>query len=215
MKCLYGSQNLGYAIEESDKDYMEFIYPSWKDVLNNKCTNTEIINDDGSHTKVIDIRKIPEMILSGHFTSLQFMFSVETENFDDLQWFIDNRDRICKCSLYRSYLSNSNNMINNLKKKVNAKEITRAKAFLEMSKRLIDLDTPFKMFNPDMLEYRHRADGMTAEEVKSEADKIVAEYKELKKEYLKYENVIDYKTIKDIEEELYRLLKKKFTETEE
>lgn len=214
MRCLYGSQNLGYETPESDKDYMEFVYPSWKDILDNKCTNTEVISEDGSHTKVIDIRNLPSLIITGHFTYMQFMFSVEAEDFEDLQWFIDNRQRICKMNMFRSYQSNSHNMIGNLKKNITPKELTRCYAFLEMSKRLL-LDEPFEMYNRKAYNYRVRVANFTEDELKQEADRLVQEYKDLKTSYMKYENVVDTALFEEARAEVVRLLKHKLTETKE
>ena len=142
------------------------------------------------------------------------MFSVETIDFEDMQWFIDNRQKICRINMFRSYQSNSHNMIGNLKKSVTPKELTRCYAFLEMSKRLLS-DTDFEMYNSTAYDYRLRANNMTEQELKAEAERLTQEYKDLKSEYLKYDGVVDSETYTQVHNEVLRLLKKKFAETKE
>ena len=48
MKLLYGSQDFGYDTPQSDKDWLEFVYPTWKDVLANNMISKECKNEDGS-----------------------------------------------------------------------------------------------------------------------------------------------------------------------
>lgn len=58
MKLLYGSQNFGYNLVNSDKDWLEFVYPTWEQIIKGDLISKERQNEDGSITKVKDIRLI-------------------------------------------------------------------------------------------------------------------------------------------------------------
>ena len=61
---LYGSQNFGYDTELSDKDYLQFILPTWDNIVNNKLISYETkSNIDNGIIKVKDIRLIINVIL--------------------------------------------------------------------------------------------------------------------------------------------------------
>lgn len=39
MRLLYGSQNFGYELANSDEDWLEFVYPTWKQLIDGNMTN--------------------------------------------------------------------------------------------------------------------------------------------------------------------------------
>lgn len=107
MRLLYGSQNFGYDTPNSDKDWLEFVYPTWADIISNNMISKERKNEDGSITKVKDIRLIPKMIEKANFNDLQFLYSQEVEECTELKWFFDNRDRLVRANLKQLFYTNS------------------------------------------------------------------------------------------------------------
>ena len=138
MKVLYGSQNFGYAVKGSDKDYMQFVYPTWEDILKNNVISKEVKNGDGSVTKVKDIRLIPKMIEKGNFNDLQFLYSKEVTNDDEFRWLFENRDRLVKANKLSCFRSNKGYIISCLKSGTR-KDMVRALCFSELINRVLAL----------------------------------------------------------------------------
>lgn len=134
MKLLYGSQNFGYDIDNSDKDWLEIVYPSWQDILNNKLINKEIKNEDGSVTKVKDIRCLIKMIEKCNFNDLQVLYSQEMYECEDLKWFIEHREEIVKHNLRQLYFTNRGYVVSCLMSG-NSKDMIRAYCFMQLIER--------------------------------------------------------------------------------
>lgn len=131
MKLLYGSQNFGYDTPESDKDWLEFVYPTWEDIVSNNMKNKERKNEDGSVTKVKDIRLIIKMIEKSNFNDLQVLYSQEMYGCEDLKWFIDNRDALVKHNLHQLFYTNRGYILSCLKSGTQ-KDLVRALSFTSM-----------------------------------------------------------------------------------
>ena len=131
MKLLYGSQNFGYDTPESDKDWLEFVYPTWEDIVSNNMKNKERKNEDGSVTKVKDIRLIIKMVEKSNFNDLQVLYSQEMYGCEDLKWFIDNRDALVKHNLHQLFYTNKGYILSCLKSGTQ-KDLVRALAFTNM-----------------------------------------------------------------------------------
>lgn len=128
MKFLIGSQNYGYNTGDSDKDWIEFIYPTWLDIAENKCISIEKKdNKTGELTKIRDIRHIVSMIFNSNWDDLQILFSVETYGSEEFSWFIENRQRLIRCNPWRMSKSNVG-CIATMMEENTAKSIVRAYA---------------------------------------------------------------------------------------
>lgn len=77
MKFLIGSQNFGLDTPESDKDYVEFVYPSISDLCKPIPSVKESKQENGSIIKQIDIRSIPSLFYKSNLDTLQLLYSKE------------------------------------------------------------------------------------------------------------------------------------------
>lgn len=153
MRLLYGSQNFGYSISTSDKDWFEFVYPTWDNILNSTIPDTEYKNADGSITKVKDIRSLYKMILKSNFNDLQFMYSKEMHDCRDLEWFFKNRDRLVRFNLKQSFIANKGFILSCISEGSRV-SMVKALCSLELLKRLLDLDCEFDLHVNGLYEYR-------------------------------------------------------------
>lgn len=154
MKILYGSQNFGYEIKESDKDWLSFVYPTWEDIVNNTMKSVEHQNEDGSVTKIKDIRLIIKMIEKCNFNDLQILYAQEYYHCADLSWFIEYRDVLVKHNLRQLYYSNRGYAISCLKKGTQ-KDLIRSIAFKNMIERAYS-EEEFEMRDPSLAELRQK-----------------------------------------------------------
>ena len=134
MIFVYGSQNFGYDLEESDEDYMQFIIPQWDDIIHGKMLSTEI-NNGNSIIKVKDIRKISSMIQKPNFSDLQWMWGKPMDDCSLLDWFIKNSNDLIYCNVPYLCKSSLGIIRSNLELKT-AKGLTRAFVYKEL---LIDV----------------------------------------------------------------------------
>ena len=137
IKLLYGSQNFGYNNEKSDKDYLIFTFPSWNDILKNKCTSKEEKNIDNSIYKIKDIRNIYKMIEKSNINDLQFLFSKEKYNADCLNWIFENKEKLIRCNLAECYRTNKGYFFSQIKENT-PKSFTRAYAVICILKSMIN-----------------------------------------------------------------------------
>ena len=208
MKILYGSQNFGYDLPESDKDWMEIIFPTWDDIIHNKCVSITNTNPDGSQTKVRDIRKYVDYIKNGCISDFQTLWAKEYIGADDLKWFIDNRDRIIRYNLYKFYDCNMGCIHTMLKNGYNPKDTTRIFVFYSL---MTDMLNPNKRFNievEDSREYRLWVSGMNPDKLKRETDSLVRGVRGLESEYLRFKGMIDTGLGLEMDQELKRLIQK-------
>lgn len=152
MRLLYGSQNFGYDTPQSDKDWLEFVYPTWQDIVSNNMINKEKKNEDGSVTKVKDIRLIIKMIEKANFNDLQILYSQETYECDDLRWFYDNRNLIIRANLRQLFYTNKGYILSCLKGGTR-KDLIRAWCFMILIARAFDVKY-FKLKVEDLGAYR-------------------------------------------------------------
>ena len=152
MKLLYGSQNFGYDTPNSDKDWLEFVYPTWKDIVSNNMVNKEKKNEDGSVTKVKDIRLIIKMIEKANFNDLQILYSQETYECEDLRWFYDNRNLLVRANLRQLFYTNKGYIMSCLKSSTR-KDLVRAWCFMILIARAFDVKY-FKLKVDDLRDYR-------------------------------------------------------------
>lgn len=173
MKLLYGSQNFGYDTPESDKDWLEFVYPTWEDIVSNNMKNKERKNEDGSVTKVKDIRLIIKMVEKSNFNDLQVLYSQEMYGCEDLKWFIDNRDALVKHNLHQLFYTNKGYILSCLKSGTQ-KDLVRALAFTNMIIKAFN-ENEFVMREPKFSKIRE-ANSQEFNECKEYIYKKLSEY---------------------------------------
>lgn len=152
MRLLYGSQNFGYNTPQSDKDWLEFVYPTWEDIISNNMISKEKKNEDGSVTKVKDIRLIIKMVEKANFNDLQFLYSQETYNCEDLRWFYDNRNLLIRANLRQLFYTNKGYILSCIKSGTR-KDLIRAWCFMVLIARAFDVKH-FKLKVDDLGTYR-------------------------------------------------------------
>lgn len=197
MRLLYGSQNFGYELANSDEDWLEFVYPTWKQLIDGSMMNKEKKNDDGSVTKVKDIRLIPKMIKKANFNDLQFLYSQVRVNCDDLNWFFENRDKLVRYNMWQLYSSNVGYIKAQLRLNT-TKSVIRAYAFTVYLIQALQT----KEFVLQHKFFGHLRQNLTENEKEVVKNLILAKLPSLEKEYVKYKNYVDVKT----EAEMYEVI---------
>lgn len=199
MKLLYGSQNFGYDTPQSDRDWLQFMYPRWIDIVRNNQVSMETHNLDGSITKIKDIRLIPKMIEKANFSDLQFLYAQETYGCDDLKWFFENRDRLVRANLSQMYNTNRGYIISCINRRTR-KDMVRALCFLELIKRALS-EEEFVMRVDWLQDCRVKEDFyVNRNYIESELDRLKPMVANTEK---------DTMLLQEVEEEITRLLKKK------
>ena len=197
MKLLYGSQNFGYNIPHSDKDWLEFVYPTWKDIVSNNVISKDHNNEDGSITKVKDIRLIIRMVEKANFNDLQVFYTQEAHECEDLKWFFDNRDLLIRANLRQLFYTNKGYILNCLKKGTR-KDLIRAWCFTILIARAFDCQ-PFKLKVDGLSAYRlNEEEPIDKYFILSQLDK----YEELANSFKKDEELLD-----EVRLEVEKLLK--------
>ena len=208
MKILYGSQNFGYDLPESDRDWMEVIFPTWDDIIHNRCVSATIKNTDGSQTKIRDIRKYVDYIKNGCISDFQTLWAKEYIDANDLKWFIDNRDRIVRYNLHKFYECNMGCIQTMLKNGYNPKDTTRIFVFYSIMYDMLNPNKKFSIEVPDSRDYRIWVSGMTEDKLKRETDSLVKGARMLEVEYSRLKGLVDNKLGEEMDLELKRLIQK-------
>ena len=210
MRFLYGSQNFGYNTEKSDKDWLEITYPTWEDILYNRCDTVEHLQDDGSHLVMRDIRRQLKVMKSGNINGFQSLFSQETQgDISDWTFFFNNRQRIVRMNLPRVYVSNKGCIISMLKDTSNGKNIARAYVFYKLLERLVvNRDEEFQLLVPESRQYREWIESAPENRRKIEANGILTSVQYLEPYYSRLGNQIDKEISNLMDKEVVRLIKK-------
>ena len=205
MKVLYGSQNFGFNTPSSDRDFMEIVFPTWDDVLKNRMISTTTKNDDGSLTKVVDIRVFLKNLIKGGFSDIQTLYAVEyiddcDKSLEDFKWFIDNRDRIIRVSPWDMYITNLGCMrtMYNPKKGLSPKDLLHLYVFFDLTE-LIASNKKFKIHNGKYLNYRYFTESLSEAELMAAANEIMQKMNDLESHFIKFKDIRDEKLIKEME----------------
>lgn len=168
MRILYGSQNFGYDIENSDRDYAEIVIPKWQDLFDKKLLNKTICNEDGSTLKQIDIRTLPQLFSGQNLADLQLLYSKEYVDIGIFKWFVDRKERIIKSNLYQFYVSNRRSAEQYFSKEISPKNVTRIYTIFKALQRLLE-DSEFDIFVEDARSYREFLVGKPQAELEGQA----------------------------------------------
>ena len=108
MKYLVGSQNFGFDTPESDFDYMEFVFPTAEKICDSNFLSKERKEEDGSITKVKDVRLLPILLYKSNLDIIQILFAKEKETNEIYEhmlhsFLMDNREALCKMNIFRLY----------------------------------------------------------------------------------------------------------------
>ena len=206
---MFGSQNFGYNDKNSDKDWLELVYPTWEDIVNNRATSKEHIDNNGSHTKIYDIRLLRGMIEKCNINSTQIFYSVEQYDYDDMAWFIQNRERIIRATPDK-LAHVSAKMIHSMIRAEHPtpKDVVRATAFANLVDKIINTDYLGTTVDPKLRAYRGYLSSIEHTDeyykiistLKARSDKLLIESE-------KYESRRDYEIINQVHNEITRLVK--------
>lgn len=117
MRFLFGSQNFGLDTPESDKDYMEFVFPHLGDLCRAIPSARERKNADGSITKRIDVRAVTSLFYKSNLDTLQLLFSKEVTDGGCLEdYFAKHEQELSSINLPRLYQSVMGTAINRYKR---------------------------------------------------------------------------------------------------
>ncbi|MEK4025392.1 hypothetical protein [Sporosarcina sp. FSL W7-1283] len=117
MKFLFGSQNFGLDTAESDKDYVEFVYPSVRELCKPIPSAKEYKQEDGSIIKQIDIRSIPALFYKSNLDTLQLLYSKEVIDGGIVQGFFrTHKEQLSRINIPRLYQSVMGSAKNRFKK---------------------------------------------------------------------------------------------------
>jgi len=116
MKFLFGSQNFGLDTPESDKDYMQFWYPSVGDLCKPIPHTKEAKQGDGSLVKHIDVRAIPGLFYKANLDTLQLLYSKKVEDGGEVEaYFRQYEHELSTINLPRLYFSVLGSALNRYK----------------------------------------------------------------------------------------------------
>jgi hypothetical protein len=117
MKFLFGSQNYGFDLIDSDKDYMQFYYPTAEGICKAIPSPKETKHEDGSMTKYVDIRALPNLLYKSNVDILQLLYSKEVIDGGFLQeYFKLFEEELSTINIPRLYQSVMGSAINRFKK---------------------------------------------------------------------------------------------------
>jgi len=105
MKFLIGSQNFGFDTEDSDMDYVEFVYPDIHKLCCPIPKTKEVKGDDGHMVKVIDIRSLPSLFYKSNLDVLQLLFSKDASYSWLTKYFFMHEKELSTINLPRLYSS--------------------------------------------------------------------------------------------------------------
>lgn len=118
MRFLVGSQNFGVDTVDSDKDYVQVLFPQVCDLCHAIPTAKESKNDDGSITKKIDIRAIPALFYKSNLDTIQLLYSKEVIEGGCLEeYFRKYENELSTVNLPRFYQSVMGTALNRYKRK--------------------------------------------------------------------------------------------------
>lgn len=211
MRILFGSQNYGYDVEKSDKDWLEIVYPSWDDIYSNKKISSER-KSGGAVIKTKDIRCLREMVYSPNLSMSQFLFPQYTEDCDDLQWVFDNANRLIRVNLHRLYSSTKGIVECELdREKLTAKGLTRNEAYIRILAKILNNTEIDSFVDTSLRDFRVQL--QTVESCDSILRKVALQQRtrlrELEKWYLAFRGKVDTNTLNDLQSEIIRLLRER------
>lgn len=106
MKFLFGSQNFGLDMPDSDKDYMQFYYPAADALCRLIPSPREVKEEDGSVTKHVDIRALPGLFYKSNLDILQLLYSKEVQDGGELEtYFREHEEELSTINIPRLYKS--------------------------------------------------------------------------------------------------------------
>lgn len=79
-KFLYGSQNYGLSVPESDEDWFVVCFPTRENLFSGKEVTG---HNEEKHETYWDIRKLFNLVLKGNFNALELLFSTEIDYDED------------------------------------------------------------------------------------------------------------------------------------
>ena len=150
---LYGSQNYGFATEESDIDLVAVVVPEWNDIVALKQPlSTTITLPNGELCMVKDIRVMRDMLLKQNLNFIETLFTeykwVNPFYADIYQdYFLDNAETIARYCPWRTLFSALRQAAH--KQKATPKRVHNVARFLYFAE-MYDKGQPYvKCFRPE------------------------------------------------------------------
>lgn len=148
MRILYGSQNFGYDISESDIDYVDILVPSLDDLIYRRKLYGQVRTDTGI-IKQYDVRCFNNIANGESFSDAQILFSKQySDDCSELSQLLDIRGKILVANKWGLF-KKSCSVINNSLRENTSKGLTRAYVFIELLKRVLEQDRDIQSFYVD------------------------------------------------------------------
>lgn len=77
--ALYGSQNYELDTDDSDKDYVVYLFPTDDEFINGKVKSSSLDYENGQ-VKVRDVRKLPQLVMKPSISNLELLVSKDSYN---------------------------------------------------------------------------------------------------------------------------------------
>lgn len=150
MRYLLGSRFWGLNNENSDKDYVEYLFPTKSDLFNGKMVSEQFKDEDGNDVNRKDVRKLLYELRRGAVKSFEALYSTpvdfENEKSKRLYEFLnENKDLLLeelRVELEKAVVGEMKNRFNEFKNKKNMK------AYVNFMKLAYVLDLLLKNRNP-------------------------------------------------------------------
>lgn len=134
MKYLLGSHFWGMNIEESDKDYLEFVLPTKEDLFWGKFKSTCTKDENGNDVNIKDIRLMLKELKKGSLRIFEMMYAPVADYHEQNNLILEtiekylqsNRDKLfeeLRIEFMRAVIGESKGRINSLEKNFTGKEL--------------------------------------------------------------------------------------------
>lgn len=134
MKYLLGSHFWGMNIEDSDKDYLEFVLPTKEDLFWGKFKSTCTKDENGNDVNIKDIRLILKELKKGSLRMFEMMYAPVVDYHEENNLILktiekylqSNRDKLfeeLRIEFMRAVIGESKGRINSLEKNFTGKEL--------------------------------------------------------------------------------------------
>ena len=201
MRILYGSQNFGYDVDNSDIDYVDILVPSLDDLIQRRKLYGQVKTDTGI-IKQYDIRCFNNIANGESFSDGQILFSKQYYDCHKLDKLLEMRGEILVANQWRMFKANYS-VINRSLVENTAKSLTRAYTFLELLKRVLLFGSNVQsLYNSKTKGFRLKAISMyennSIEEIEEIKKALRSELSELENQYVAYEGKVDHRTIEEV-----------------
>lgn len=196
MRFLLGSHFWYMNIESSDKDYVEYVYPSKEDLFNCKMISKQIKDKQYNDIVIKDIRMLLKEIKKGSLRAFEVLYSNPIDELNNKDKIIYgylylNRDLLLeelRVELMKNVIGEGRGRIKILNKNITGKELAHLQKLYWIMDFIYNKQNPFKIVLEEKYTKRLR-------DIRKDPKEQL--FFDLKKKIYKYENIKLGESLKD------------------